>query len=309
MARLGAETVVGRIHPTALIDSSAELADDVTIGPYAIVGAQVTIGAGSKVGAHSIIEGPTRIGQNNDIRAHSVIGGAPQDKKYRGEPTRLEIGSGNTIHEFVTINRGTVQDEGLTRVGDNNWIMATVHIAHDCRVGSQVILANTTNLAGHVQVGDWVILGGYTGVHQFCKIGDHAMTGVGSVVLHDIPPFVMASGNTAQAHGLNTEGLKRRGFGSAALTALRRAYKTLYRSGLTLAQAQEALNQQILELREAQTAGSSLSGSESGSSVSGSGPSGPSGLGPSGPEAGPSAADSVALLHSFLARVERGIVR
>lgn len=292
---------MARIHPTALVDPAAELADDVTIGPYAIVGAQVVMGAGSKLGAHSIIEGPTQIGQNNDIRAHSVIGGAPQDKKYRGEPTRLDIGSGNTIHEFVTINRGTTQDEGITRVGDNNWIMATVHIAHDCRVGSNVILANTTNLAGHVHVGDWVILGGYTGVHQFCKIGDHAMTGVGSVVLHDIPPFVMASGNTAQAHGLNTEGLRRRGFGPAALTALRRAYKTLYRSGLTLAQAQEVLSQQIIELRQAQAGGSGNLGAESV-------PSG-SQTASEGAGAGLLAADAVALLHGFLARVERGIVR
>lgn len=276
-----------QIHPTALIDPGAELAADVVIGPYAIVGAQVRIGAGSRVGAHSIIEGPTTIGENNDIRAHSVIGGAPQDKKYRGEPTRLEIGSGNTIHEFVTINRGTVQDEGLTRIGDHNWIMATVHIAHDCRVGNQVIMANTTNLAGHVHVGDWVILGGYTGVHQFCKIGAHAMTGVGSVVLHDIPPFVMASGNTAQAHGLNTEGLKRRGFDASALAALRQAYKTLYRSGLTLSQAREALAEQVELLRQVDSASSAS------------------------PSGGPSLAapNAVSLLLDFLARVERGIVR
>jgi len=292
---------MARIHPTALVDPAAELAEDVTIGPYAIVGAQVVMGAGCTLGAHSIIEGPTSIGPNNDIRAHSVIGGAPQDKKYRGEPTRLEIGSGNTIHEFVTINRGTTQDEGITRVGDNNWIMATVHIAHDCRVGSQVILANTTNLAGHVHVGDWVILGGYTGVHQFCKIGAHAMTGVGSVVLHDIPPFVMASGNTAQAHGLNTEGLRRRGFGPAALSALRRAYKTLYRSGLTLAQAQEALSQQIAELQHAPAGEVGGAGSEAVAS----GEHRPS----EGAGAGLGAVEAVTLLHGFLARVERGIVR
>lgn len=272
---------MAQIHTTALVDAGADLAADVVIGPYAIVGAQVRIGAGSKVGAHSIIEGPTILGENNDIRSHAVIGGAPQDKKYRGEPTRLDIGSGNTIHEFVTINRGTMQDEGITRVGDNNWIMATVHIAHDCRVGSHVILANTTNLAGHVHVGDWAILGGYTGVHQFCKIGAHAMTGVGSVVLHDIPPFVMASGNTAQAHGLNTEGLKRRGFEAQALSALRQAYKTLYRSGLTLAQAREALAAEVESLRQQEA---------------------PAGLGLSAP-------DAVALLLDFLTRVERGIVR
>ena len=292
---------MAQIHPTALVDAGAELAADVVIGPYAIVGGQVQIGAGSRVGAHSIIEGPTTLGENNDIRSHSVIGGAPQDKKYRGEPTRLEIGSGNTIHEFVTINRGTVQDEGITRVGDNNWIMATVHIAHDCRVGNQVILANTTNLAGHVHVGDWVILGGYTGVHQFCKIGAHAMTGVGSVVLHDIPPFVMASGNTAQAHGLNTEGLKRRGFDAQALSALRQAYKILYRSGLTLAQAREALALEIQSLRQigSQAHTTPQTASEQGLQPQGSGSAG----------AGLSAPDAVALLLDFLARVERGIVR
>jgi UDP-N-acetylglucosamine acyltransferase len=273
------------VHPTAIIDRRAELAADVTIGPYAVIGPEVQLEAGCKVGSHTVIEGPTRIGTGTDIRAHAVIGGPPQDKKYRGEPTRLDIGSGNTIHEFVTINRGTVQDEGITRVGNDNWIMATVHIAHDCRVGDHVILANTTNLAGHVHVGDWVILGGYTGVHQFCKIGAHAMTGVGSVVLHDIPPFVMASGNTAQAHGLNTEGLRRRGFASEAITTLRRAYKTLYRSGLTLAQAREALQQELLGLRAAEPEAQAQ------------------------PAPGRSALEALQLLNDFLSRVERGIVR
>jgi UDP-N-acetylglucosamine acyltransferase len=284
--RPGADLAMTIVHPTAILDARAELADDVRVGPYAVIGPDVVIGPGSRVGAHTVIEGPTRIGANNDIRAHSVIGGPPQDKKYRGEPTRLHIGSGNTIHEFVTINRGTVQDEGLTQVGNDNWIMATVHIAHDCRVGDHVILANTTNLAGHVHVGDWVILGGYTGVHQFCKIGAHAMTGVGSVVLHDLPPFVMASGNTAQAHGLNTEGLRRRGFAPEALAALRSAYKTLYRSGLTLAQARDALAEQLAQLRQTEP---------------------DTRIQPDDVALSPSA--SVALLTEFLSRVERGIVR
>jgi UDP-N-acetylglucosamine acyltransferase len=290
---------MAHVHPTAILDPRAELASDVTVGPYAVIGPGVQIDAGCRVGAHTVIEGPTRIGPHNDIRAHAVIGGPPQDKKYRGEPTRLDIGSGNTIHEFVTINRGTVQDEGLTRVGNDNWIMATVHIAHDCRVGDHVILANTTNLAGHVHVGDWVILGGYTGVHQFCKIGAHAMTGVGSVVLHDIPPFVMASGNTAQAHGLNTEGLRRRGFAGDTIAALRRAYKTLYRSGLTLAQAREALQQQLQESRAEALAAGSLSAPHS-QAVS---------EAPAQEGRAWTTIESLQVLTDFLSRVERGIVR
>ena len=296
---------MARAHPTAILDPRAELAADVTVGPYAVIGPDVTIDTGCRVGAHTVIEGPTQIGPHNDIRSHAVIGGAPQDKKYRGEPTRLEIGSGNTIHEFVTINRGTVQDEGLTRVGNDNWIMATVHIAHDCRVGDHVILANTTNLAGHVQVGDWAILGGYTGVHQFCKIGAHAMTGVGSVVLHDIPPFVMASGNTAQAHGLNTEGLRRRGFASETLTELRRAYKTLYRSGLTLAQAREMLQAQWHEAIAAAHPTMSNSGPVPGTVPASLPPASLTGA----MTAAMTTAEALQALVDFLSRVERGIVR
>lgn len=284
---------MARIHATALIDTSAELADDVEVGPYAVIGPQVSLDAGCVVGPHAVIEGPTRIGRRNRIHAHATLGGAPQDKKYRGEPTRLEIGDDNTFRECVTVNRGTVQDAGVTRIGHNNWIMAYVHIAHDCVLGDHTILANTTNLAGHVQLGDWVILGGCTQVHQFCKIGAHAMTGVSTVVLHDIPPFVMASGNSAAAHGLNTEGLRRRGFGPEALSALRQAYKTLYRSGLTLAQAREALHAQQLTL----TAQSSTDPSK--------------GEGAQVVEAqiGMRPDQAVALLLDFLARVERGIVR
>ena len=232
---------MAHVHPSAIVDPKAELADDVEVGAYALIGPDVRIDAGTSVGPHTVIEGITSIGKRNRIFQFASIGAAPQDKKYRGEPTRLEIGDDNTIREFVTLNRGTAQDRGVTRIGSDNWIMAYVHVAHDCLVGDHTIFANSSNLAGHVEVGDWVILGGYTGVHQFCKIGAHAMTGVGTVVLHDIPPFVMASGNTAQAHGINTEGLRRRGFSGEAINALRRAYKTLYRSGLTLEDARGRL--------------------------------------------------------------------
>src|SRR5690554_5637487 len=185
------------IHATAIISPGAELADDVEVGAYSLIGPHVSIGPGTQVGPHCVIDGHTRIGADNVFYRYCSIGGMPQDKKYRNEPTRLEIGDGNMVREFVTINTGTAQDIGITRVGDDNWIMAYVHIAHDCQVGSHTILANTVNLAGHVVIGDWVILGGYTGVHQFCKIGAHVMTGVGTVVLQDIPTYVMAAGNTA----------------------------------------------------------------------------------------------------------------
>jgi UDP-N-acetylglucosamine acyltransferase len=287
---------MARIHPSAIVDTGAELAADVEVGPYAVIGPQVVLGEGTTVGPHAVIEGPTHIGRHNRIHAHATLGGAPQDKKYRGEPTRLEVGDGNTFRECVTVNRGTVQDGGVTRIGRDNWVMAYVHIAHDCLVGDHTILANTTNLAGHVQIGDWVILGGCSQVHQFCKIGAHAMTGVSTVVLHDIPPFVMASGNTAQAHGMNTEGLRRRGFSAPSLAALRQAYKTLYRSGLTLQQAREALSEQVrtLQTTEAPQAGASL-------------PS-PEGLATEA-LAGLEPAQAVGVLVEFLARVERGIVR
>jgi UDP-N-acetylglucosamine acyltransferase len=232
---------VSRIHPTALVDRAAELDSTVEVQAYAVIGPKVQIGAGSRVGAHAVIEGPTRIGRDNHIFQFASVGAAPQDKKYAGEPTALEIGDGNTIREFVTINRGTVQDRGLTTVGNDNWIMAYVHIAHDCVVGDHTIFANTTNLAGHVQIGDWVILGGCTQVHQYCKIGAHAMTAVSTVVLHDVPPFVMAFGNSAEARGVNTEGLRRRGFSAERIATIRRAYRTLYKSGLGLQDAIAAL--------------------------------------------------------------------
>jgi UDP-N-acetylglucosamine acyltransferase len=235
------------IHSTAIIDSRAELDSSVEVGPYAVIGEGVRVGARTKIGPHTTIEGKTTLGCDNHVFQFASIGAAPQDKKYAGEPTELIVGDRNTIREFVTLNRGTAQDKGVTTIGDDNWIMAYVHVAHDCQVGNQCIFANDTNLAGHVSIGDWVILGGFTGVHQFCKVGSHAMSGVGSVVLHDIPPFVMVSGNTAQAHGINAEGLKRRGFTVEEIAAVRQAYKTLYKSNLTLAEAKEALLKQVAE--------------------------------------------------------------
>ena len=233
------------IHPSALVHPGARIGEGVDIGPFAIVGEHVEIGAGTSIGAHCVIEGHTRIGVGNRIFPFASLGQVPQDKKYAGEPTRLEIGNRNTIREYCTFNLGTVQDAGVTRVGDDNWFMAYVHIAHDCAVGSRTIFANCTQLAGHVLVGDWVILGGFTGVHQFCRIGAHSMTAIGSVVVHDLPPYVMAQGDTAKAHGLYPEGLKRRGFTPEAIAGIRRAYKTLYREKLTLEQARAALASQV----------------------------------------------------------------
>ena len=211
------------IHETAIVHAGALLAKDVEVGPYAVIGEHVEIGQGSRIGSHAVIVGHTRIGRNNRIFHHATLGEAPQDKKYADEPTRLEIGDGNLIREFCTFNIGTVQDLGVTRMGDNNWIMAYVHVAHDCQVGNQTTLANCTQLAGHVVVGDHAVLGGFTGIHQYCRIGAHAMTGVGSVVLADVPPYVMAMGNTAEPHGFKSEGLSRRGFSAEAIGTIRRA--------------------------------------------------------------------------------------
>jgi len=229
------------IHPQAIVDPSARLADDVKVGPFSVIGADVEIGAGSVIASHVVIDGPTRIGRDNKIYSFASVGGDPQDKKYAGEATRLEIGDGNVIREYCTISRGTTQDASLTRIGDDNWIMAYVHIAHDCNVGSHTILANSATLAGHVTLEDNVILGGFTLVHQFCKIGEHSFTAMNSVISKDVPPYLMVSGHMAKPHGLNTEGLKRRGFDRETLAALRRAYKAIYRSGLTLEQASEKL--------------------------------------------------------------------
>ncbi|WP_211298152.1 acyl-ACP--UDP-N-acetylglucosamine O-acyltransferase [Marinobacterium halophilum] len=229
------------IHPQAIVDPSARIADDVEVGPWTLIGPDVEIGAGTRIASHVVIKGPTRIGEGNQIFQFASIGEECQDKKYRGEPTRLEIGDHNVIREGCTIHRGTVQDEGLTRIGSHNLLMAYAHVAHDCVMGDHIILANNTALAGHVHVGDYAILGGFTAVHQFCHIGAHVMSGAGTVVLKDIPAYVMAAGNSARPHGINLEGLRRRGFDADALSALRRAYKAIYRKGLTLEQALQEL--------------------------------------------------------------------
>ncbi len=229
------------IHPTAIIDPGAQLAADVEVGAYTLIGPKVRIGAGSRIGPHCVIEGPTTIGQNNRVWQFCSLGAAPQDKKYAGEDTALEIGDGNTIREFCTFNRGTAQDAGVTRVGNDNWIMAYVHLAHDCQIGNATIFANNAQLAGHVQVGDAAILGGFTVVHQFVRIGAHAISGMGSILFKDLPTYVTCAGNPAAPHGINTEGLKRRGFAADRIEAIRRAYKTLYKNGLTLEEAKREL--------------------------------------------------------------------
>ena len=229
------------IHPSAQIHAGADLADDVSVGPYCIIGEHVRIGRGTRIAANVIIEGHTTIGCDNEVHPFSVIGGAPQDKKYAGEATRLEIGDCNTIREFCTINTGTAQDEGVTRIGDDNWIMAYVHLAHDCVVGNHTIFANNSQLAGHVHVGDWVILGGFTVVHQFIKIGAHSMTAMCALLFADLPPFVMCQGQPAQARSMNFEGLRRRGFSADSISAVKAMHKALYRDGLTLEQAKSRI--------------------------------------------------------------------
>ena len=220
------------IHPSAIVEHGARLAKGVAVGAYSLIGPQVEVGEGSWIGPHVVIEGRTRIGRNNRIWQFASLGGAPQDKKYAGEDTALEIGDGNTIREFVTINRGTLQDAQVTRVGNDNWIMAYVHFAHDCQIGNGTIFANYSGLAGHVQVGDWAILGASTLVHQFVRVGTHSFTGMGTYLDRDLPPYVSAAGNMAQPYGINTVGLRRRGVPGATIDALKRAYRTLYRSGL-----------------------------------------------------------------------------
>lgn len=238
------------IDPRAVIDPAARLAEDVSVGAFSIIGPDVEIGAGTWIGPHAVINGPTRIGCDNRIYQFASVGEAPQDKKYAGEPTRLEIGDRNLIREFVTINRGTVQDAGVTRIGDDNWIMAYVHIAHDCLIGNQTIFSNNASLAGHVRVDDYAILGGFTLVHQFCAIGAHSFCAFGSGIKKDVPPFVMVEGSPARPRGLNAEGLKRRGFTDKAQQALRQAYKTLYRSNLSLQEALADLQDMAKEQEE-----------------------------------------------------------
>ncbi|HQQ70134.1 MAG TPA: acyl-ACP--UDP-N-acetylglucosamine O-acyltransferase [Alicycliphilus sp.] len=259
------------IHSTAIVDPAAQLDAGVSVGPYAVIGPHVRIGAHTTVGAHCVIEGHTSIGTDNRIFQFTSLGGAPQDKKYAGEATRLEIGDRNTIREFCTFNTGTVQDQGVTRIGDDNWIMAYVHIAHDCVLGNQVILANNATLAGHVQVGDQVIIGGLTGVHQYSRIGAHAMAGFASHISQDVPPFMMVDGNPLAVRGLNLEGLRRRGFSAGRVAAIKQAYRLLYRQGLTL----EAALSAMAEL----------------------------------PQSYPEAEGDIALLRDFVAASQRGIAR
>ncbi|MEZ2739180.1 acyl-ACP--UDP-N-acetylglucosamine O-acyltransferase [Comamonas jiangduensis] len=259
------------IHPTAIIHEGAQLHPSVTVGAYSIIGPHVSIGAGTCVGPHCVIEGHTSIGDDNHIFQFASLGAQPQDKKYAGEPTRLAIGNRNTIREFCTFNTGTSQDTGVTRIGDDNWIMAYVHIAHDCVVGNNTILANNATLAGHVHLGDWVILGGLTGVHQFVKIGAHAMAGFASRVAQDVPPFMMIEGNPLAVRGFNLEGLRRRGFTPERLKAVKQMHRLLYRQGLTLEDAMQAIAALLQEM--------------------------------------PEAAQDIALMQSFLATSTRGIAR
>ncbi|MFO1234279.1 MAG: acyl-ACP--UDP-N-acetylglucosamine O-acyltransferase [Rivihabitans pingtungensis] len=238
------------IHPTAIIAPGAQIDASVEIGPYAVIGEHVSIGAGTRVGPHTVIEGHTTIGRQNQIFQFASLGAAPQDKKYAGEPTRLEIGDNNTIREFCTFNVGTVQDGGLTRLGNDNWVMAYVHIAHDCIVGDHCILANNATLAGHISIGDHVFLGGLTAVHQFCTIGAHAMTAGGSIVVQDIPPYVTAAGNHAHPAGINSEGLRRRGFDAEQISRIKRAYKQIYRQGLSLEDAKAAITEAAADAPE-----------------------------------------------------------
>ncbi len=229
------------IHATALVDPAARVAADVIVGPYTVIGPDVEIGQNCWIGSHVVIGGDTRIGADNRIFPFASLGQDPQDKKYAGEATRVDIGRGNTIREYVTINRGTVQDTGVTRIGDDNWIMAYVHIAHDCCIGSHTVLANNATLAGHVHLGDYVTLGGATLVHQFCQIGEHAFAAFGARINKNVPPFITVCEGRARPRGLNIEGLKRRGFDEARIRALKDAYRLVYRSDLSLEQAIEQL--------------------------------------------------------------------
>jgi UDP-N-acetylglucosamine acyltransferase len=232
------------IHATAIIHPSARLAGNVSVGAYSIIGEHVEIGSGTWIGPHVVITGHTSIGSDNRVYQFASLGEAPQDMKYAGEPTRLEIGDRNTIREFCTFNCGTVQDAGVTRLGSDNWMMAYVHVAHDCQIGSHAIFANNSQIAGHVHVGDYAILGGMTGVHQFVHIGAHSITAGQTLLLQDLPPYVMAAGNPAKPFGINAEGLKRRGFSAASIGAIKAAYKSLYRSGLALTDARKEIETQ-----------------------------------------------------------------
>lgn len=229
------------IHPTAIVDTESQIASDVSIGPFSIIGPDVVIEEGTQIGPHVVIQGPARIGRNNTIHQFASLGDAPQDKGYNGEPTRIEIGDNNVIREYVTINRGTASGTGVTRLGDNNFMMAYSHMAHDCQVGSNTIFANAASLAGHVTVDDWVIMGGFAIVHQFCRIGVHSFCALGSVIFKDVPPYATVSGNPASPHGINSEGLRRRGFSAETIQKIRNAHKVLYKSKLPLTKAKKEL--------------------------------------------------------------------
>lgn len=262
---------MANIHPTAIVESGAELGENVTIGAYAVVRSQVRIGEGTSVGPHCVIEGRTTIGRDNRFFQFSSIGAVPQDKKYAGEPTELVIGDRNMVREFCTFNLGTAQDAGVTRIGNDNWIMAYVHIAHDCQVGDRTTLANNTTLGGHVHLGDWVTVGGLTGIHQFVKIGAHVMVGFGSAVSQDVPPYMLVDGNPLAVRGFNIEGLRRRGFDAPRIAAVKQMHRLLYREGRTLEQAKEAIEALVGEQ--------------------------------------PAAAADVTLMSAFLANATRGIAR
>lgn len=259
------------IHPTAVIEPGAQLGASVSVGAYTVIGANVRIDEGTTIGPHVVIQGHTTIGRDNRIFQFASLGADPQDKKYAGEPTQLQIGDRNLIREFTTFNLGTVQDGGVTRIGNDNWIMAYVHLAHDCQIGNHTTFSNSSQLAGHVEVGDWATIGGLTLVHQFCKIGSHVMTGMGSAISQDVPPFVMTSGAPAEARGMNLEGLRRRGFSAERIAAVKQMHKLLYRQGLTFEAAKTEIDALATSI--------------------------------------PEAAQDVAMMSTFLASVTRGIVR
>ncbi|MGN7725761.1 acyl-ACP--UDP-N-acetylglucosamine O-acyltransferase [Luteimonas sp. 22616] len=236
------------IHASAVVDPSARIGSDVEIGAFTIIGADVEIGDGTRIGPHCSIHGPTRIGRDNRIHGHAAIGGDPQDKKYAGERVELVIGDGNVIREFVTINRGTGGGGGVTRIGDDNWLLAYTHVAHDCQIGSHCVFSNNSTLAGHVEIGDWVIMSGFAGIHQFCRIGAHAFIGMGALVNGDVPPYLLvASDDYGRPRGINSEGLKRRGFDGDRIAAIKRAYRAVYVAGGSLADARQRLAEMAAE--------------------------------------------------------------
>ena len=240
-----------RIHPTAIVDKGAQLHESVEVGPYTVIGPHVRVGKGTRIAAHCVIDGHTTIGEDNQIFPFNSLGAIPQDKKYAGEPCELAIGDRNTVREFCTFNIGTAGDKARTSIGDDNWIMAYVHLAHDCEVGNNTIFANNSSLAGHVQIGDFVILGGFTTVHQFCRIGAHAITSINAMIWADLPPFVMCQGQPAQARSMNFEGLRRRGFSPERIKAIKEMHKLLYRDGLTLEQSKAGIKALVSEYPQA----------------------------------------------------------